>query len=139
MADRISLEKRRWNMQRIRSKDTKPELIVRSTLHKMGFRFRIHKKDLPGKPDIVIKRLNTIIFVHGCFWHRHENCIEASRPKTNSEFWEKKIIRNIERDKKHWNELKKIGWNVVIVWECQLKNNYESNKNLLIDLLGLNE
>ncbi len=137
MVDKITKEKRSWNMQRIRSKDTKPELIIRSVLHRMGLRFRLHKKELPGKPDIVLKKLNTVIFVHGCFWHRHENCIEASRPKTNSEFWEKKIAKNIERDKKHQKALRELGWNVIVVWECQIKKDFELNRALVEKKLGL--
>ncbi len=131
--DRLSRSRRSWNMSRIRSKDTKPELFVRSTLHRLGYRFRLHKKGLPGRPDIVLKKHNTVIFVHGCFWHRHSNCKEASRPKTNSQFWENKIKRNIERDRNRLKQLKELGWNVVIIWECELKNDFSHNKGVVLD------
>jgi DNA mismatch endonuclease (patch repair protein) len=94
MADTISPARRSWNMSRIRSKNTKPEIVVRSTLHKMGFRFRLHRKDLPGTPDIVLPKHNTVIFVQGCFWHRHQGCKYAYTPKSRAEFWEKKFAEN---------------------------------------------
>ena len=118
--DRISKERRSWNMSRIQSENTKPEKIVRSILHRLGFRFRIHRKDLAGKPDIVLARYNSVIFVHGCFWHRHKDCKNASIPKTKKKFWEKKFKANIERDIKVKNELKSNGWRVLVVWECEL-------------------
>jgi len=120
--DVISKEKRSWNMSRIRNKNTKPEIIVRSLLHRMGYRFRLHKKCLPGKPDIVLPKHKTIIFVHGCFWHRHENCKYAYNPKSRIEFWKKKFVENINRDKKVQNELSELGWKVEIIWECETKN-----------------
>ena len=135
MVDRLSKERRSWNMSRIRAKDTKPELIIRSVLHRFGYRFRLHRKDLPGKPDIVMSKYKTVIFVHGCFWHRHENCREASRPKTNSEYWEAKINRNIERDNNNVTLLQKEGWNVIIIWECEISKDDKKNHNLLIDKL----
>lgn len=122
MTDIISKEKRSWNMSRIKGKDTKPELIVRSLLHKMGYRFRLHEKDLPGRPDIVLPKYRTVIFVHGCFWHRHEGCKFAYTPKSRVDFWEKKFSDNAERDKKTSEELARAGWKIVIVWECQMKN-----------------
>ena len=118
--DRISKERRSWNMSRIQSENTKPEKIVRSILHRLGFRFRIHRKDLAGKPDIVLARYNSVIFVHGCFWHRHKDCKNASIPKTKKTFWEEKFKANIERDIKVKNELKSNGWRVLVVWECEL-------------------
>lgn len=141
MADKISKEKRSWNMRRIRSKDTKPELYVRSALHRMGYRFRIHKKDLPGKPDIVLPKYQTVIFVHGCFWHRHENCVEASRPKTNPQYWEDKIIRTVQRDKEHKRLLKALHWHVITIWECEVGKNFERNHKMLTSHLkqGLKE
>jgi len=108
-------------MSRIRSKDTKPELIVRSLLHHMGYRFRLHRKDLPGKPDIVLPKYKTVIFVHGCFWHRHKNCKYAYTPKSRVEFWEKKLNGNVDRDKLNRKDLKYLGWKVIVVWECQVK------------------
>jgi|TARA_B100001971_G_C17878675_1_gene376939 DNA mismatch endonuclease (patch repair protein) len=109
-------------MSAIRSKNTKPEAVVRSLLFALGYRYRLHRKDLPGKPDIVLKKHNTIIFVHGCFWHHHKNCRRANWPKSNQEYWLPKIQRNIERDKIHIRKLKKEGWEVLVIWECQIKN-----------------
>ncbi|MEC7641315.1 MAG: DNA mismatch endonuclease Vsr, partial [Nitrospinota bacterium] len=100
MVDTISKEKRSWNMSRIRSRDTSPELIVRSLLHRLGYRFRIHRKDLPGKPDIVLAKYKTVIFVHGCFWHQHKDCKYAYLPKTRVNFWKEKLQGNSERDKR---------------------------------------
>lgn len=122
MTDRISKEHRSWNMSRIRGKDTKPEIIVRSLLHKIGYRFRLHRKDLPGKPDIVLPKYKTVIFVHGCFWHRHRGCRFAYTPKSRKKFWKKKFEQNIERDKQVKKELRKAGWNVLIVWECEIRD-----------------
>jgi len=122
MVDHLTKEKRSWNMSRIRSKDTKPEMIVRSLLHRMGFRFRLHRKDLPGKPDIVLPKYKIVIFVHGCFWHGHKACKRGNTPKTNRKYWFPKINKNKERDKKHRRKLKKQGWNTVVIWECQCNN-----------------
>ena len=108
-------------MSRIKSKDTAPELRVRSALHRAGYRFRLHVKDLPGKPDIVLPKYKTVIFVHGCFWHRHKGCSDASKPSTNQEFWEEKFKRNVERDKREQAELKKLGWKVIVIWECEVE------------------
>jgi DNA mismatch endonuclease (patch repair protein) len=119
--DRLSKEERSINMSKIRSKNTLPEITIRKALWRMGYRYRLHYKQLPGKPDIVITKQKIVIFVHGCFWHRHENCIEASRPKTNSDYWEAKITKNIERDKEYQAEIEKLGWKVIIVWECMIK------------------
>ena len=102
-------EARSRNMSAIKSKNTKPEIIVRKLLHSMGYRFRLHKKDLPGSPDIVLPKYKTVIFVHGCFWHRHHNCKFATTPKTRTEFWENKFKENIERDIKNQNKLKNLG------------------------------
>ena len=114
-------EQRSRNMSAIKSKNTKPEITVRKLLHSMGYRFRLHRKDLPGSPDIVLPKYKTVIFVHGCFWHRHQNCKYASNPKTRREFWEKKFKENIERDKKTQEKLKNLGWKTKIVWECEIK------------------
>lgn len=108
-------------MSRIRSKDTKPEIAVRSLLHSMGFRFRLHKGELPGNPDIVLSRLKTVVFIHGCFWHRHKGCRDNSNPATNSEFWQAKFQRNVARDKRNASALRRLGWKVITVWECELK------------------
>ena len=128
--DRISKEHRSWNMSRIQSGNTKPEKTVRSILHGLGYRFRLHRKDLPGKPDIVLARYNSVIFVHGCFWHRHKECKKASVPKTKKPFWEKKFKANIERDIKVKNELKSNGWRVLVVWECELTDVESVEKEL---------
>lgn len=121
MADHLTPEKRSWNMAQIKGKNTKPEILVRSMLHRAGYRFSLHRKDLPGKPDIVLPKYRTVIFVHGCFWHRHKNCKYATTPGTNVEFWQKKFERNVSNDRKHSRELRRLGWHVITVWECQLK------------------
>lgn len=106
---------------RVRTKGTSPELALRSALHSVGFRFRLHRKDLPGKPDIVLPKYKYVIFVHGCFWHHHEGCIKSKMPKTNAEFWQNKIQANVTRDKNNQNDLAKLGWQVLVVWECDIK------------------
>jgi DNA mismatch endonuclease, patch repair protein len=108
-------------MSRIRSKDTKPELQVRKWLHRKGFRYRLHHKDLPGTPDLAFIGLRTVVFVNGCFWHGHSVCTEFRLPKTNTEFWEDKIARNRERDLTNAERLAAMNWNVEVVWECELK------------------
>ncbi|MFC2135318.1 very short patch repair endonuclease [Bacteroidota bacterium] len=120
MTDILTKERRSWNMGRIKSKNTKPELIVRSFLHKNGLRFRLHDKNLPGKPDIVLKKFKSVIFVHGCFWHNHKNCKRANIPKSNKRYWIDKIGANVLRDKKNIKELRRLKWNVLIIWECQI-------------------
>ena len=122
MVDTISPEHRSWNMSRIKGKDTKPELIVRSHLHKMGFRFRLHRKDLPGKPDIVLPKYRTVIFVHGCFWHQHD-CKKRRAPQTNTHFWKEKLKKNKERDERDIKILGKMGIRTHVIWECEIKNN----------------
>ena len=109
-------------MAAIKSKNTKPEIAVRKLLHSLGYRFRLHRKDLPGSPDIVLPKYKTVIFVHGCFWHRHKGCKYKTTPKTRKEFWENKFNENIKRDKNNFKELKKLNWKVLVIWECQLKN-----------------
>lgn len=135
MVDRISKEKRKWNMSRIKCKDTAIEVAVRSFLFKNGFRFRKNVKELPGKPDIVLKKYHTVIFINGCFWHHHENCNLAVIPKTNTAFWVNKFRKNIENDKNTRNKLIENGWNVITIWECQLKNNIEEYMNNIISIL----
>ncbi len=120
--DRLTKQHRSWNMSRIRGAHTKPEIRVRSMLHRMGYRFRLHRKDLPGKPDIVLPKYQTVIFVHGCFWHRHPGCRFAYTPKSRVEFWSKKFARNVERHKEVEAELSEQDWRVVLVWECETKN-----------------
>lgn len=120
--DNLTREKRSWNMSRIRGKNTKPEILVRSLLHNAGFRFTIHRKDLPGRPDIVLPKHKTVIFVHGCFWHRHVGCKFAYTPKSRLSFWNEKFAGTIERDKRHTTELEEMGWRVVVIWECETKD-----------------
>lgn len=108
-------------MTNIRSRHTKPEIIVRSLIHRLGFRFRLHDARLPGKPDIVLRKYNSVIFVHGCFWHRHKGCKRSTMPKTNYEYWKPKLTGNEKRDAKHVKELENLGWKVLIVWECETK------------------
>jgi DNA mismatch endonuclease (patch repair protein) len=109
-------------MSRIGSKNTKPELLVRKVLHGLGYRFRLHRNDLPGKPDIVLSKYKTVVFVHGCFWHGHSCKKGQKRPATNKDFWDGKLNRNIERDKENISQLENLGWNVLTIWECQVKD-----------------
>lgn len=109
-------------MSRIRGRNTGPELRLRSLLHRAGFRFRLHVRDLPGKPDIVLPKYHTAIFVHGCFWHRHAGCRNATMPSTRTEFWQDKFEGNVERDKRNRAALEAAGWTVITVWECDLKS-----------------
>jgi len=119
--DMLSKEHRSWNMSRIKGYDTKPERVVRSILHRAGYRFRLHKVGLPGKPDIVLPKYKTVIFVHGCFWHRHSGCRFAYKPKTREAFWESKFRENAKRDALNVSRLEALEWKVVIVWECELR------------------
>lgn len=120
--DNVSKEKRSEIMSKIRSKNTTPEMKVRKLLHSMGYRFRLHRKDLPGKPDIVLPKYKTVIFVHGCFWHGHEGCRYAVIPKSNTHYWKNKITNNISRDKNNLILLSELNWKVLIIWECELIN-----------------
>jgi len=122
MVDTLSTEERSRLMSRIRGKDTKPERVVRKLLHSMGYRFRLHRKDLPGTPDIVLPKHQKVIFVHGCFWHQHPNCTRASIPKTRTDFWAAKLSKNATRDMEAIAELEGLGWFVMIVWECELRD-----------------
>ena len=117
--DKISAEVRSRNMASIRSKNSKPELAVRSGLHQLGFRFRLHVRNLPGSPDIVLPRHRTVILVHGCFWHRHQGCKMAYTPKSRLDFWQEKFNRNMARDARAERQLKELGWQVMVVWECE--------------------
>ena len=132
MVDRVSKEIRSYNMSRIRSKDTKPEILVRSYLFSRGLRFRKNDKRYPGSPDIVLPKYKTMVFVHGCFWHLHEGCKYARIPKSNIDYWKKKLYRNRERDERNLKELKEMGWNVIIVWECDLKK--DKREQTLVNL-----
>jgi DNA mismatch endonuclease, patch repair protein len=122
MADTITRERRSWNMSQIKGRDTGPELRLRSLLHRAGFRFRLHAKELPGKPDIVLPKYRAAIFVHGCFWHRHDGCRNATMPSTRTEFWKSKFDSNVDRDERNRAALTTAGWTVFTVWECELKS-----------------
>ncbi len=129
--DVFTPEKRSEVMSRVGTKNTKPELLVRSLLHGMGYRFRLHRKDLPGKPDIVLPKYRTVVFVHGCFWHRHPGCRRTTTPKARKEFWQSKFDRNVERDAQAEASLRAQGWNVLTVWECETKNTEELAAHLV--------
>lgn len=124
MADKISKERRSQNMRAIRSKDMKPEMLVRRFVHGLGYRYRLHRKDLPGKPDLVFGPRRKVIFVHGCFWHQHSAaiCLDGRKPKSNLGYWGPKLRRNIERDVENQEKLEDMGWNVLVIWECETKN-----------------
>lgn len=119
--DTLSSERRSWNMSRIKCSNTGPERIVRSILHRMGYRFSLKRKDLPGKPDITLPKHKTIVFVHGCFWHRHKGCKDATLPKTRRKFWRTKLEGNAARDSANQYALRRLKWRVIIVWECETK------------------
>jgi DNA mismatch endonuclease, patch repair protein len=122
MTDVLTPEQRSFNMSRIRSRDTRPEMIVRSIVHRMGFRYRLHKKELPGKPDLVLVRHRKIIDVHGCFFHMHDCRYGRVTPMTNAEFWQTKRNSNVSRDHRNLCRLRKTGWQVLIIWECQTRD-----------------
>lgn len=134
MTDTFSRQRRSEIMGRIRSTDTRAELAVRSMLHRAGFRFRLHSKSLPGKPDIVMPGRKTVILIHGCLWHGHENCRRGRRPKSNTEYWNRKIDRNLSRDAANAELLKEMGWKRIVVWECELKNMDALRERLLSQL-----
>jgi DNA mismatch endonuclease (patch repair protein) len=119
MADKLSVTRRSWNMSRIKSRDTNPELAVRRSLHRLGYRYRLHRNDLPGKPDLVLPKHRIVIFVHGCFWHQHSGCIDCSKPKTNAKYWGPKLSANLQRDRKNRRLLRRLGWTPIVIWECQ--------------------
>lgn len=126
MADRITPERRSWNMSCIRAKDTRPERRLRSLLHQAGFRYRLHHAGLPGKPDLVLPRYRTVIFVHGCYWHRHPGCKNTTTPRTRTDFWLAKFEGTVERDKRVTQELKSLGWRVITIWECELERDADA-------------
>jgi len=137
MADHLSKNKRSWNMSRIKSRHTKPELILRSLLHRSGFRFRINYNKLPGSPDIVLPKYKTVIFVHGCFWHRHPSCSKATTPNTNRDYWQKKFDKNVSRDIEIRKEIKKLKWHIIVVWECEVMAEPLSVLEFIIKQLGI--
>ena len=120
--DRLTPDQRSANMARVRGKDTAPELAVRRALHRMGYRFRLHRRDLPGSPDIVLPRHRLALFVHGCFWHRHTDCRRSTTPQTRREFWETKFAANVERDRRNAAALEAAGWRVRVLWECKIRD-----------------
>lgn len=122
LVDHISSERRSWLMSRVRSKNTSPEMRVRRAAHALGLRFRLHRKDLPGKPDLVFPKYRTVMFVHGCFWHRHPHCTKASLPRTRAEYWSQKFAQNMQRDADVSERLRILGWRVLTIWECETKS-----------------
>ena len=130
MADNLTKEQRSKNMSRIRSKNTKPEMIVRKKLHSLGYRYSLHKKEMPGKPDLYLKKYNLAIFVHGCFWHQHD-CEKTSKPKSNKNYWTEKLKKNVSKDKKNKKKLLDMGFNVLTIWECEIKKNISSIESFL--------
>jgi DNA mismatch endonuclease (patch repair protein) len=129
MVDRYTEEKRSEIMSRVRNKDTVIEKTVRSWLHGCGYRFRLHVRNLPGCPDVVLSKYKTVIFVHGCFWHQHQGCKKAVLPKTNVEFWRNKLGRNVIRDEEIKKQLERIGWRVIVIWQCEV-NSLDKMKRL---------
>jgi DNA mismatch endonuclease (patch repair protein) len=130
MADRITKAQRSHNMARVKNKNTAPELMVRKMLHRLGFRFRLHRSNLPGNPDIVLPRHHKVVFVHGCFWHGHD-CPRGKRPSTRQDFWNHKLEGNQRRDKANQDKLKELGWKILVVWECQIRHMDELEEYLL--------
>jgi DNA mismatch endonuclease (patch repair protein) len=132
MADKLTTAQRSVNMAKIRSGHTKPEMVVRRLLHRLGYRYRLHRKDLPGRPDLVFAGRRKVIFVHGCFWHQHKAaaCLDGRKPKSNTLYWHPKLSRNIERDERNIAMLEGSGWRVLVVWECEVKNELELAERL---------
>lgn len=133
--DKLTPEERSWLMSRVRSKDTKPEWILRSALHRMGFRYGLHNRKLPGRPDLVLRKHKAAVFVQGCFWHGHKNCPLARVPKSNRAYWEEKFRRNAERDARNHRLLEEAGWRVIVVWECELYNDTLATIERVVRLL----
>lgn len=123
-------------MRSVSAKDTRPELLVRSLLHRLGLRFRLHRKSLPGSPDIVLPKYRTVVFVHGCFWHRHSGCRYASTPKTRQEFWLSKFDANVKRDARKEAQLCELGWRILVIWECETRRPDELKERIRQEFLG---
>jgi len=140
MVDSLTRAERSERMGRVRCKDTRPEMIVRRMIHGMGYRYRLHRRDLPGTPDLVFSSRKKVIFVHGCFWHRHPDstCKLARLPKSRLYFWEPKLRKNRERDVKNCRVLQKMGWHILVVWECEIGHK-EHLENKLTEFLGGNQ
>jgi DNA mismatch endonuclease, patch repair protein len=119
--DTVTAERRSWVMSLVKSKDTEPERLVRQIASALGYRYRLHGRNLPGRPDLVFAGRRSVIFVHGCFWHQHKKCIRSKRPKGHAAYWNAKLDRNMQRDCQNFRELKRLGWRVLTIWECQLK------------------
>lgn len=132
----MTTEERSKMMSKIKSKNTAPEMIVRRYLHNKGFRYRLHDKKLPGKPDLILPKYKAVIFIHGCFWHGHEGCKYYRIPKSNIDYWTKKLKGNISRDKQDQQSLQAMGWRVLIVWECELKRNAQTRCSTLVNQIG---
>ena len=132
MMDSLSAEKRSWNMSRIKGKDTSIEVKVRKYLFSLGFRFRKNDKRLPGKPDVVLPKYHTVIFVHGCFWHRHPGCKDAATPKTRTEFWLDKFEKNVDNDHIHREALEAAGWKVITLWECDINKRFDETMEQVV-------
>lgn len=135
MADSLSRERRSWNMSRIKGQNTGPELRLRSLLHREGFRFRVHGQRLPGRPDIVLPKYRSVIFVHGCFWHRHPGCPNSTTPSTRRDFWQDKFDKTVDRDRRNLAALEAMGWSVHVVWECELEADPQGVIQRLVQLL----
>ena len=139
MTDIFTKQKRSQIMATVKNKNTKPEIQVRKALFERGFRYRLNDKRLPGSPDIVLLKYNTVVFVHGCYWHGHKNCLRAIKPATNKDFWKSKIEKNQLRDKKAQEALKKSGWKAIVIWECQLRNQVMLKQTLTNVINKINE
>jgi DNA mismatch endonuclease, patch repair protein len=137
--DSLTKRARSWNMSRIRGRDTAPERAVRSILHRLGYRFRLHSRSLPGRPDVVLPRYKTVVFVHGCFWHRHKRCPFAYMPKSRTKFWTEKFTGNVERDRRAVRTLRSVGWRVLVVWECELRDAQSVSRRLDNELRGYSQ
>lgn len=133
--DSISAVRRSANMSRIRSKDTEPEMLIRRMLHALGYRYSLHRRDLPGVPDVVFPGRGRVIFVQGCFWHQHKKCVDGKMPSSRIEYWKPKLLRNVERDRQNISKLRHAGWKVMSLWECEVAN-HESVRERLIHFLG---
>lgn len=131
MTDNLTKAQRRHTMRRVTAKDTGPEMIVRRLIHGAGYRYRLHRADLPGKPDLVFPGRKKVIFVHGCFWHQHPGCKAADRPASNRDYWDKKLDRTVIRDRTNLAKLKEMGWRVLVVWECTIKDREELARRLI--------
>lgn len=137
MVDKFSKHKRSEIMSHIKSKNTKPEITVRKIIYSLGYRYRLHRKDLPGKPDLAFIKKKKVIFINGCFWHGHSGCKKSALPDTNYEFWNDKIKNNVNRDTRNYKLLKDMGWKYLVIWQCEIKNdNLENIKSNIIHFLN---